>query len=1195
MEYDGYESISEPCSTIPATRGKLEKINLEQKSSKTKTRRGWGTKKNKEIKFSIIGNNSNGLKAKKYSLYAVLRKFDAPSCITIQETKLRFPGTFKIPGYQIYEKTRMGQGGGLLTAVDNSLSPMLISSGSNDEEILVIQAQIGNHKIRIINAYGPQEGEAKEKTYKFWEEIEKEVILARDENCFILIQMDANAKLGSGIIKKDPHQMSENGTLLNNFILRQNLSCLNAHKSCIGSITRHRKTINGEEKAILDYIIACEGLTNFLNTMIVDEKRENVLTKFATTKGIKMKSESDHNILFAQFNLTCQRRKPAGRTEIFDFKNSESLGHFTKVTANSKELRNCFDFTKPPQVITQKFIKTLGNIFQQSFKKIRIKESRYFPLSVRNKNDKNLLLKSDLQSIINNSKCENERSKAQYELEKVDSEIQEHISNRNANIVKEHVECIDTLDGKFNQIGMWNLKKKLCPRPKDPPTAKKDEFGNIISAPLALKNLYLKTYKTRLEHRKINEKYEAIRILKNELWDLRLESLKRKIPVPWTLEDLEKVTKSLKNNQARDPNGMISEIFKPKVAGLDLQKAILNLMNLVQSSLYIPEFMQVSDISSIYKNKGSRLELSSDRGIFTLGILRKILDKLAYYDKYPALEENMSDSNIGGRKQKNVRNHLFIVYGIISNVVREGRGCVDLQIYDLVQAFDALWLQDCMNDIYDCLPKNQRDRKLALVFESNVNNHVAINTPVGQTSRINLPQIVQQGGVWGPMQCSVSIDKIGRECTQKREHIYKYKDKISIITLAMIDDLLGIAPCGLESLALNTFINTQIEMKKLKFHTPGPEGRTKCHKIHVGKKNEFCPSLLVHNTVMPAVNSDTYLGDIICGDSTNKKNIANRVAKGHGRIAQIISIVEKISFGKHYFRIALLLRNTMFLSAILNNSEVWYRLTDVEISELETLDKTLLKRIFSVPNTTPSTALYLETGCMRIRTIIKARRANYLHYLTQLSEEEMLSKFFYCQWYEGAKDDWTTQVKSDLAELGLPSNLATIRSKSTFSWKNLVKKKAKEYELEKLLEIKETKNKSKMKELRYKKLEMQTYLSELEVKIAKNLFRYRVKMANFGGNFKGQGPTGSCKLCGNHSDLQELCFICPVVVQRIGIREKYENIFNNTITHTLARTLWNISELRNNEQDDLSQVPVVHHLVPVADGCCKPNLQPCNN
>ena len=92
------------------------------------------------------------------------------------------------------------------------------------------------------------------------------------------------------------------------------------------------------------------------------------------------------------------------------------------------------------------------------------------------------------------------------------------------------------------------------------------------------------------------------------------------------------------------------------------------MMNLIQSSLFLPEYMQVSDNTSIFKLRGSRMELSNDRGIFILGVLRKILDKLIYLDKYPDLEIAMSDSNIGARRNKNVRNHLFIVYGVISSV-----------------------------------------------------------------------------------------------------------------------------------------------------------------------------------------------------------------------------------------------------------------------------------------------------------------------------------------------------------------------------------------------------------------------------------------------------------------------------------------------------------------------------------------------
>ena len=40
---------------------------------------------------------------------------------------------------------------------------------------------------------------------------------------------------------------------------------------------------------------------------------------------------------------------------------------------------------------------------------------------------------------------------------------------------------------------------------------------------------------------------------------------------------------------------------------------------------------------------------------------------------------------------------------------------------------------------------------------------------------VNMPKIVQQGGGWGPIECSVSIDKLGRECKKRDIKIFKYK------------------------------------------------------------------------------------------------------------------------------------------------------------------------------------------------------------------------------------------------------------------------------------------------------------------------------------------------------------------------------------------------------------------------------------
>ena len=99
-----------------------------------------------------------------------------PSIVTLQETKVRKSGRLKLKGYQIFEKVRKdGIGGGLLTAADENLNPVLISTGKEENsEILTVQVKAGKHEIRIINAYGPQEDESnKDEIYRFWQEYKR--------------------------------------------------------------------------------------------------------------------------------------------------------------------------------------------------------------------------------------------------------------------------------------------------------------------------------------------------------------------------------------------------------------------------------------------------------------------------------------------------------------------------------------------------------------------------------------------------------------------------------------------------------------------------------------------------------------------------------------------------------------------------------------------------------------------------------------------------------------------------------------------------------------------------------------------------------------------------------------------------------------------------------------------------------------
>ena len=91
------------------------------------------------------------------------------------------------------------------------------------------------------------------------------------------------------------------------------------------------------------------------------------------------------------------------------------------------------------------------------------------------------------------------------------------------------------------------------------------------------------------------------------------------------------------------------------------------------------------------------------------------------------------------------------MYGKINSVINEKGGCIDIQIYDLVKAFDAVWLEECKNDMFDNLPSEERDDKLALVYEANKNNLVAVKRAVGLTDRVKISNVVMQGGVFGPL------------------------------------------------------------------------------------------------------------------------------------------------------------------------------------------------------------------------------------------------------------------------------------------------------------------------------------------------------------------------------------------------------------------------------------------------------------
>ena len=181
--------------------------------------------------------------------------------------------------------------------------------------------------------------------------------------------------------------------------------------------------------------------------------------------------------------------------------------------------------------------------------------------------------------------------------------------------------------------------------------------------------------------------------------------------------------------------------------------------------------------TTIYKGKGDKFDLVNERGIFLVTVLRSSLMKLIYIDNYQIIDKNMSDSQVGARKRKNVRNHIWIVNGIIRDVLATKKKTpVDIQIFDYRQCFDSLWLSECLNDIYE---SGLKDDKLALIYNINSKVDFKVKTPVGMTNSEVIENVICQGDVFGPILCSNQVDTFGKECLQYGKYTYLYKGEVS--------------------------------------------------------------------------------------------------------------------------------------------------------------------------------------------------------------------------------------------------------------------------------------------------------------------------------------------------------------------------------------------------------------------------------
>ena len=178
---------------------------------------------------------------------------------------------------------------------------------------------------------------------------------------------------------------------------------------------------------------------------------------------------------------------------------------------------------------------------------------------------------------------------------------------------------------------------------------------------------------------------------------------------------------------------------------------LLDIFNRVKNSRKPPKQWNSVIITVIYKNNGSRKSLINYRGIFLASIIAKVFERLLK-DRIKTQLEKIDLCQAGSRSNRGPPDNTFIVNAVIDHSIYIGKSLY-VTIYDFEQAFDSLWLQDCILSLRQL---GISDSILQLIYNLNKEAQITVKTPFGRTSTALVEDVVQQGRVLAPDLCSAS-------------------------------------------------------------------------------------------------------------------------------------------------------------------------------------------------------------------------------------------------------------------------------------------------------------------------------------------------------------------------------------------------------------------------------------------------------
>ena len=459
-----------------------------------------------------------------------------------------------------------------------------------------------------------------------------------------------------------------------------------------------------------------------------------------------------------------------------------------------------------------------------------------------------------------------------------------------------------------------------------------------------------------------------------------------------------------------------------KRTGETMIRFLYPLIKSIWQNEIIPSRWNTGAITSIWKGKGDREDLSNQRGITTSSAIGTIIDTLI--DSRIARVVPFTEAQGGGKKGAMTCDHLFILRAIMCISQKQKRPTF-ITFFDVKKAYDNVDNADMLNIMWQ---KGLRGKAWRILKNLNEGLKANIKTRFGPTRTIEMAIGGKQGSRLTGRMFSKLMDTLAEEIEPTGEG-FQLDHSLTIAYLLWFDDVISCVEGNDNQVKMLDQIAEFAIRHKLRC------GAEKCKVMRIGKHSDEKQKWKLGTLDIEETDIYRYLGDIVTNDGKNAKNIEARKGRAFATSSGINSIAGTSVLRRMETKVLLELHDKVFLSALLTNAEAW-TLGKGERDEMERIEIQTLKMLFDLPVHTPTPAIIYSFGTLYTSLRIEKKQLIYLHRIINSSNTSLIRKTLLI--LEQLNLGWAKTIKETLKKLDLPTDFTVIQSVTKRQWKNAV-------------------------------------------------------------------------------------------------------------------------------------------------------------